>query len=908
MPTSLPPPGAPDALYLIDLSSYVFRAYHAITPLSSPKGEPTHATYGTIAMLQKLVGERKPSHLAVAMDSKTKTFRHLLDARYKATREAAPPDLAQQMERSRQIVEAYRIPIYQCDGVEADDVIATVVSAARKAGLSVVVAGADKDLMQLVGDGVVLWDTMRDKVYGPAEVEEKFGVLPTKIRDLLALMGDTSDNIAGVPGVGAKTAADLLARFDSIDGVYARIGEVPKARIRDLLVQHEADARLSQKLVTLKSDVTIDFSEEKARYGGADFEALRSLYTELGFTRLVAQIPQSSGAAPKAVTVRPLTDPAELSRVVADAREAGRVAIAIETTSPEAMRASIVGIGVSARAGDASYVPIAHRYIGAPKQMELQTVLAGLRPLLAGTGVLTIGHDLKYAEVVLARQGAKLSGPWLDTMLASYLIDPEADHSLSAIALEELGETMPTFDQVTQRGRGVHPGFDEVTIEQAGQYAGGCAEAMLRLADGLTAAIERHGLTRLLQDVELPLARVLGAMEQTGVLVDPGELLRLKVDFEAQMALLERRAYGAAGHEFNVNAPRQLETILFDELGLKPQKRTKTARSTDAQVLEALADDHPLPRILLEHRQLSKLKSTYIDLLPGLVNKSSGRIHTEWGQAVAATGRIASNNPNLQNIPVRTDLGRAIRRAFVAPKGMRLVSSDYSQIELRVLAHLSGDPVLCEAFRTGQDVHTRTAMELFRVSADAVTEEMRRRAKTINFGVIYGMGESTLAKRLSIPRPEAAAFIAAYFERYGRVRAFMEETLEEARRTESVRTLFGRVRLLPDLRSSNSMLRSAAERIAQNTPIQGTAADLLKLAMLRLASPVVPGARMVLTVHDELVFEVPEGDVARAMARVKQAMETVHPDLAVPLVVDVGSGPNWGEIEYDVPRLSDGSM
>ena len=900
MPTVLPAPGAPDVLYLIDLSSYVFRAYHAIAPLSNTKGEPTHATYGTVAMLQKLVGERKPAHLAVAMDSKGPTFRHALFSGYKATRSARPPDLAHQMERSREIVEAYRIPIFQRDGVEADDLIATAVRLALAAGLYVVIVGADKDLMQLLGDRVAMWDTMRDKTYGPAEVEEKFGVPPAKMRDLLALMGDSSDNIPGVRSVGPKTAAELLLKYETIEGIYRNLGEITKKRLREVLAENQENAMLSQKLVSLREDEPITFDLEDLRYGGADFERLRDIYTELGFQRMIASIPvdaiaPAAAKAKEPAQCRTITSVDDLREIATQANAAGRLALGIETTSPEPMRATLLGVALATRAGEGSYVPIGHRYIGAPKQLTLDEARAVLGPVLGDPAIAKVGHDLKYIAVALGRHDLPLAGPMFDVMIASYLLDSEASNELAAVAKRELDETLTTFDQVTARSRGARLGFDEIDVEAATRHAGSNVEAVLRLDEKLRPEVARQDLLRVMDEIETPLAPVLAEMERVGVFVDLAELDRLRKNVDAEIERLEKQVRELAGREFNVNSPRQLEVILFDELGLKPIKRTKTARSTDADVLEQLAELHPLPGVLLEHRQLSKLKGTYIDALPGLVNAATGRIHTEWGQAVAATGRISSNNPNLQNIPVRSDLGRAIRRAFAAPAGMRIVSADYSQIELRVLAHLSQDAVLVDAFRSGQDVHTRTAMEVFGVSAEGVTDEMRRRAKTINFGIVYGMGEVTLAKRLDIPRQEAAAFIEAYFRRYHRVHAFMEETLQTARRGEAVRTLFGRQRLLPNIRSSNSMLRAAAERIAQNTPIQGTAADLLKLAMIKLAQPVVPGARMVLTVHDELVFEVPESAVGEAMEKVKRTMETVYP-LDVPLDVDIGSGTNWGDV------------
>ena len=897
----MPPPGSPDVLYLVDLSSYVFRAYHAMPPLSNTRGEPTHATYGTVAMLQKLVGERRPAYLAIAMDSKGRTFRHELDHNYKATRSARPPDLALQMQRSREIVEAYRIPIFQRDGVEADDLIATAVKHALAEGLFVVILGADKDLMQLLGERVVMWDTMRDKTYGPPEVLEKFGVPPAQVRDLLALVGDTSDNIPGVPSVGPKTAAELLNKFETLDGIYAHLGDIQKKRLREVLAENEANARLSHKLVSLRDDEPIAWSLGDLRYGGADFERLRDIYTELGFNRMIASIPMVTASGPatskEAARVRAIDSLEALQELARRAREAPLLAVGIETTSPEAMRAVLIGLALATEVGEGCYVPIGHRYIGSPKQVTLDQVRDVLGPVLGDPKVPKVGHDLKYIEVALGRHGMPLGGATFDVMIASYLLDPEAPHTMPMLAKRELDDSLSSFDQVTSKARGTQLGFDEVDVELATGYSGKNAEIVLRLAEHMKPQLVRQGLSEVMDTIEIPLSLVLAEMERVGVFVDLDELGRLRKNVDAEIEKLEKRAKESAGRDFNVSSPRQLEVILFDELGLKPIKRTKTARSTDADVLEQLAEHHPLPGILLEHRQLSKLKGTYIDALPGLVNRDTGRIHTEWGQAVAATGRISSNNPNLQNIPVRTDLGRAIRRAFVAPRGMRIVTADYSQIELRVLAHLSKDPVLVDAFRTGQDVHARTAMEVFNVGASGVTDEMRRMAKTINFGVIYGMGEVALAKRLDIPRSEAAAFIEAYFKRYGRVRSFMDETLETARSGEAVRTLFGRQRLLPNIRSSNGMLRAAAERIAGNAPIQGTAADLLKLAMIRLGEPVVPGARMILTVHDELVFEVPEASVDQAMAAVKHAMETVYP-LDVPLEVDVGSGVNWGDVSY----------
>ncbi|WP_437967255.1 DNA polymerase I [Sorangium sp. So ce260] len=894
-PTALPPAGAPDVLYLIDLSGYVFRAYHAISPLSSPSGEPTHATYGTVAMLSKLVDERKPAYLGVAMDSPGKTFRDDLDPRYKAHRPPPPPDLGVQMNRCREIVEAYRIPIFIQEGLEADDLVAVAVERAKERGLRVVIASSDKDLMQLVdGERVMLWDAMRDKVYGNPEVVAKFGVPPEQVRDLLALVGDSSDNVPGVPGVGLKTAAELLAQFGSLSSIYARLDEVKKPRIRESLKQHEADALLSQKLVTLDGSAPVSLDLETLRYGGADTGRLRELFTELGFSRFLKAVRAPEPTA-RAATYRIIATREELEGFARSVRGAGRLAIDVHATSREPMSAHVCGIALACEPGQAVYVPLGHRYLGAPAQLAMSDIDAVLGPLLADPELPKIGHDVKFCEVILLRHRIGLLGVAFDTMLASYLLDPEGKNQLHELVERELGAKMQTLDEVAPKRRGqAQRALDEIELGEASTYGAAFADVALSLTDRLRPRLRAERLEDLLVQIELPLSAVLAEMELTGVLVDPQALAQLGAQMTTELAALELKAREMVGHDINLASPKQLEAVLFDELKLRSQRKTKTGRSTDADVLETLSEDHPFPGVVLEHRVIAKLKGTYVDALPRLVHPGTGRIHTRWGQAVAATGRLSSQDPNLQNIPIRTELGRMIRRAFVAPPGSVIVSADYSQIELRVLAHLSKDPVLVDAFRTGQDVHVRTAMEIFGVDEAGVTDEMRRRSKTINFGVIYGMGESALAKRLDISRAEAARFIDAYFARYRGVHEFMERTMAEAKRSESVRTLLGRRRLLPDLRSSDRMRRAQAERIAQNTPIQGTAADLLKLAMVRVPRPVVPGARMVLTVHDELAFEVPAEAVDEAKAKVRDAMESVFP-LDVPLVVDIGHGPTWAD-------------
>jgi DNA polymerase-1 len=857
----LPPPGSEQHLYLVDLSGYVFRAYHAIAPLSSSKGEPTHAVMGTVNMLQKIVTGRRPHFFAVAMDSKGKTFRHELDARYKAQRPEAPPDLAQQMARCEEIVRAYNIPVYQVDGMEADDLIASVTTRAVAAGLGVVVVSADKDLMQLVRDDderVLLWDSMRDKVFGAREVEEKWGVLPSRLHDLLALVGDTSDNIHGVPGVGPKTAADLLQTYGSLDGIYANVGAITKAKLKESLIANEAEARLSYELVALRRDLDVALDLPHLKYGEPNVAELTRLFTELEFTRLLDQWKVATPVTRELVTI---TTREALVALAAEARASKMLSLDLEVTRPDAFRTDLVGLSLSAAAGRGAYVPLSHRYLGVPKQLTVADVVDLMGPVLVDEGVTKAGHDLKSIELVLLRHGLPIDGPRFDTMLAGYLLDPEASTSLTDDAQRELGVSLPVF--------------------------------------GARAATAPKPKGPALAFLEMPLARVLLAMEQTGVLVDIAQLGVIGKRAEEELRALEAQARTLVGHEFSIRSRDQLETILFDELELPVLKRTpKGGRSTDASVLEELAERHELPRVINEYREIDKLKGTYIDALPRVVDPRTGRIHTTYEQAVAATGRLSSRDPNMQNIPIRTALGREIRSAFVAPPGHVILSADYSQVELRLLAHLSGDPKLLEAFRSGEDVHVRTASLIFDVAPDAVTKEMRNRAKTINFGVIYGMGDNALAKQIDVTRDEAGRFIDAYFDRYEGVRTFMDETVEKARQGEAVRTLLGRRRFLPNLHSANRGLRAEAERVAKNTPIQGTAADLMKLAMLRLAPlmqgsrPVMPGVKMLLTVHDELVFEVPVGIVKEVGETIREAMASAM-TLDVPLVVDVGHGANW---------------
>jgi DNA polymerase-1 len=847
-------------------------------------------------MLQKVVNERRPHMLAVAMDSRGPSFRKDIDVRYKATRPAPPPDLAMQMERAEQIVRAYNIPIEQAPGIEADDLIACVVLKALENGLRTVIVSADKDLMQLVRDDddrVVLWDSMRDKVYGPEEVRAKFGVAPSKMRDFLALTGDTSDNVPGVPSVGPKTASDLLNDYGSIDGIYAKIDAIKKAKLKEMLKTHEDDARVSQKLVTLKSDCPITFDLAQLVYGGANKDELRRLFTELEFTRLLETVKSEVKVTR---SWAPVLDKDALAKAADGARASKTLGVCVITTSHDAARGDILGVALSTAPGEGRYIPIGHRYLGAPKQLAWADVKEAIGPVLADPKITKVGHGLKFTEVALLFHDTKLHGPVFDTLLAAYLLDPETPSSLKELARRELDVVLERFEDGTAKQRAQVP-FEQLDVERATTYASADAEIAVTLGERFGPRVDQEGLGKLLREVELPLSRVLAQMEHSGVLVDVHVLETVSKRLEGELRELEAKAKAIAGRDFAIRSRDQLERILFDELELPVLKRTpKGGRSTDAEVLEELAEKHPLPKVIVEYRELDKLKGTYLDALPKCVNPKTGRIHTRFDQAVAATGRLSSSDPNLQNIPIRTEVGREIRAAFVAPKGTRIVSADYSQIELRILAHLSDDPGLIEAFTSKDDVHTHTASLVFGVPKSEVTRDMRSRVKAINFGIMYGMGDAALAKQIGTSRDEAARFIEAYFDRYRGVARFLEKTIEQARRGEAVRTLLGRRRFLPNLHSPNRGLRMEAERVAKNTPIQGTAADILKLAMVKLGArePVVPGARMILTVHDELVFEVPEQHVKSAMGRIKEEMESSM-KLRVPLVVEVGEGANWND-------------
>ena len=898
MPEKLPNKGDPETIYVIDISSYVFRAYHALPPLSNSKGEPTHAVAGVSAMLHKLLREHEPHGLIVAMDSKQRSFRKELFEAYKANRPPAPPDLQQQMSRVREVVEAWGMSPIEAPGFEADDIIATLVGQARDKGLRVVIVSADKDLLQLVGPDVVMYDTMRNKVFGPEETREKLGVDPGQVRDLLALMGDSSDNVPGVPSVGQKTAAKLLEEYGTFEGIYENLDNITRKALKAKLTDHRDDALTSRELVTLRTDVEIDPAAVTRPFTGGSTSALRAIFSELELTRLLAQLEPASPDEAAAVVeghYETITTAEDLARVARAIRETNSFSLYSVMDIDDPIRAELVGVAASWVEGVSAYIPLDHRYIGAPDHLSWEEAGPVLTPLLENSLIPKLALAKREA-VFWARRGVTLRGVRFDPSLASYLLDPSRHaHRLQDVARHELDGDLSEEELVRGKGKKALT-WDEVEVGPVADFANERADFTFRLSELLTPRMHEGEFERLFYDVELPLAGVLATMELNGIRVATQPLEELSVEATAELERLRTLCTELAGHEFNVSSPRQLETILFDELDLPVVKKTKTARSTDHGVLEELALLHPLPQAILEYRSVSKLKSTYLDALPREINPDTGRIHTRYNQLVTATGRLSSSDPNLQNIPIRTEMGRRVRDAFVPAEGWSMLAADYSQIELRVLAHLSRDPALVDAFSRGDDVHVQTACALFGVQPEEVTKSMRGQAKTVNFAVIYGQTGFALARNLKIERKEAKRYIDAFFDQYAGVKAFLDEVVEQAGANGLVTTLLGRRRSLADIRSTNHNLRAAAERIARNTPIQGTAADIMKVAMVQIQHDLEKQklqSRMVLTVHDELVFESPPDEHQVLEQLVVDHMQNAVP-LSVPLPVDIGWGPNWG--------------
>ncbi|MFC1888967.1 DNA polymerase I [Thermodesulfobacteriota bacterium] len=886
----------PKRFFLIDGSHNLFRAYHAIRGLSTSKGFPSNAVYGFANMLIKIVRDHEPDCVAVAFDLKGPTFREEIYPEYKANRPPTPDDLVVQIPKIKEMLEAFRIPVLELAGYEADDIIGTLTDRAEGEGMEVTIVTGDKDMCQLVSGSVRILDTMKDKVSGPEEVRARFGVGPESVVDILGLMGDSVDNIPGVPGVGEKTAKKLIAEYGSIEKLLDSLGTLPGGKLRERLEEHRDMAFLSKKLATIDRAVPIEVSMDDLARKAPDRERLAAIFRELEFRRLQADFDTEKKAL-SYDDYHLLTDLGELDALISRIREAGRVSVDLETTSVDSMIAEIVGISLAIVEHEAFYVPVDHRYLGVPAQPKLDEVLARLGPVLEDAAIEKVGQNAKYEYVIFRRYGIEMRGLSCDTMVASYLLDPSGSHKLDVICKEHLGHTMIAYKDVAGTGRN-QVTFDQVDVERAMTYSCEDADVTNILATLLTGMLAEENLAELFRDIEIPLVGVLGRMEMNGVKLDTGVFDGLASSFQVELNRLVGEIHESAGEEFNVNSTQQLGKILFDKLGLPGAKRTKTGWSTNVSVLEKLAGEHELPRLVLEYRSGMKLMSTYIGALPKLINPATGRVHTSYNQAVTATGRLSSSNPNLQNIPIRTDEGRAIRRGFVPEPGNRMISADYSQIELRILADVAGDSSLIEAFRNGDDVHARTASEIFGVAPEGVTAEMRRRAKVINFGVIYGMGAFGLARQLGTSMAEAKDYIDSYFETYSGVRAYQEETVEEARKKGFVMTKMGRRRKLPEIDSPDHNMKAFAERTAINTPIQGTAADLIKIAMIRidgLLAEKFPKAKMILQVHDELVFEVPEDEVDPVSEVVRAEMEGAL-ELSVPLVVDLNDGANWEEI------------
>ncbi len=873
-------------LFLIDISSYIYRAFHAIRGLSTAAGRPTNAVFGVTNMLLKVLRERQPQYLALVFDAKGPTFRHRLYPDYKALRPPMPADLVSQLPEIQQVIAALNLPAVEQPGFEADDLICTLARRARAEGFAVEIVSGDKDLLPLVGDGVTMWDPMKDIRYGPAEVRAKYGLDPEELVEMRGLAGDAVDNIPGVPGIGEKTAIKLIGRFHSVANLLAHLDEVAEKKLRARLTEHADQARLSRELSELRADVPLEVAPGQLRPGPPDRPRLRELFAALEFTKFTKEL----ATAEEACEITVVTGRAALAAVAGEIRAAGQAALFTLAGEQHPALADMVGLGVAWQEGGAAYLPLA----GGVSPADLREVLG---PLWADPGIVKIGADLKRELLLAARLGLELAGLTGDIQLASYVLNPDRyEQTLENIALSRLGVNLLSPRELAGRPSAAV----DLPLELAQEYAGRRAAAAVRLWPRLAQDLERDGLGDLYRHLELPLLPILAGMESRGIRVDTGFLGRFGAELEKELGELEEKIFALAGEAFLINSPQQLGYILFEKLGLPVQKKTRgrTAYSTDNEVLTTLAALHPIAALTIQYRTLAKLKATYVDALLKVLNPATGRVHTTFVQSVAATGRLSSRDPNLQNIPVRGELGGQLRKAFIPADGCVFVSGDYSQIELRLLAHLSEDPVLLTAFREGRDIHRQTAAEVFALHPELVTPEMRRQAKVINFGIIYGMSAFGLAKQLGVGPRLAQDFINRYFTRHAGVKRFFEATLAAARERGWVSTLWGRRRHIPNLASANRTLRQEAERAAMNTPLQGTAADLIKQAMLAVEKEFrqngISGL-MLLQLHDELLFEVNKMEAKIAARMLQKTMESVA-SLNVPLIVDISVGTDWADM------------
>ena len=926
---------APNPLVLVDGSSYLYRAFHAFPPLTNSAGEPTGAMYGVLNMLKSLISQVQPSHIAVVFDAKGKTFRDEMFEQYKSHRPPMPDDLRKQIQPLHDIIRALGIPLLVIEGVEADDVIGTLAVAASKANQKVLISTGDKDMAQLVDDNIMLINTMNNTLLDREAVIEKYGIPPELIIDYLALMGDSADNIPGVAGVGEKTALGLLQGIGSMAEIYANLDKVAELPIRgakklgDKLLAEKEMADLSYRLATIKTDVDLDITPKQLTLGASNNDKLTEYFGRYEFKRWLNEVmngadsitnnneqptkinhyqatpalaQDNSEEALPAIQIdrsryETLLTEADLNRWVEKLKQAKLFALDTETDNLDYMAANLVGISFALENGEAAYLPLQLDYLGAPKTLEKTTALTLLKPVLENPTIQKVGQNFKYDLTIFARNGIDVQGVAFDTMLESYVLNSTGRHNMDDLAKRYLGHQTITFEEIAGKGKNQLT-FNQIPLEKAAKYAAEDADVTMKLQQVLWEKLSKEPtLEKLFKEMELPLLGVLSRMERRGVLIDSDALFLQSNEITNRLSELEEQAYVLAGQPFNLASTKQLQEILFDKLGLPViQKTPKGAPSTNEEVLEELAFSHELPKVLVEHRGLSKLKSTYTDKLPQMVNPQTGRVHTSYHQAVTATGRLSSSDPNLQNIPIRNEEGRRIRQAFIAREGFTVVAADYSQIELRIMAHLSQDQGLINAFTQGKDIHRSTAAEIFGVALDEVTSEQRRNAKAINFGLIYGMSAFGLSRQLGIGRADAQSYMDLYFKRYPGVQTFMHDIREKAKAQGYVETLFGRRLYLPDINSSNGMRRKAAERVAINAPMQGTAADIIKRAMIQLDQKLQndPDIAMIMQVHDELVFEVRSEKVAFYSELIKTQMESAA-DLVVPLIVEVGQGTNWDE-------------
>ena len=880
-------------LYLIDGNSYIYRAYYAIRNLSASDGTPTNAVFGFTNMVLKLLKEKKPDYFGIVFDSPGPTHRHEAFKEYKAHRPGMPEDLIPQVPVIKEIINAFNITIIEKQGYEADDILGMIAKNAEAEGIDVFIATGDKDMCQVVSPKIRLCDTMKDKVTEEKDVIERYGVKPSQFPEILALMGDASDNIPGAPGIGEKTAVKLLKEFGDIDNLIENLGKIKNTRARNAVAENIENIRLSKELATLVLDVPVDISIKDLEVREPEWSRLLEYFQRFQFTSLMKQVQQKKEPVEDRTEYITVLDKRTLEKTLASIED--DITIDTETTSESPIDARLVGISFAISTDKAYYVPIAHSYDGVPEQLPKDYVIEQMKEVLEDPNISKTGHNIKYDLMVLRNENINMRGIGFDTMLASYLLNPnKANHNLTDISMEHLGMKKLSFKDLVGKDR---KDFSEVPLDEAAKYSGEDAAVTLKLKQHFEPEIIKEELDELFREVEVPLIEVLADMETAGVKIDSALMETFSNRMARELSSIEQRIYFTAGEEFNINSPKQLQEVLFEKLGLKPLKKTKTGYSTDIDVLEQLASQHELPKEIIEYRGLSKLKNTYVDALPRLINPRTGRVHTSFNQTVTATGRLSSSEPNMQNIPIRGEWGRKIREAFIVEPGHLMLSSDYSQIELRIFAHLSGDKELVSVFRSDGDIHTMTACGLFGVKPGNVTDEMRRNAKTVNFGIIYGISPYGLSQQLNIPVDEAKHYIDTYFARFSGVRKYIDSLIDGARERGFVTTILGRKRAVPELKSSNRNTSQFGERLATNTPVQGSAADIIKVSMINIQRRIRKEnlrTRMLLQVHDELLFEVPEDEKDIALKLVRQEMENVIV-LAVPLKVDIGIGKNWAE-------------